>query len=115
VTILPDHAHPLVRAAVTALDSFGAVSAREATILIGYWARRDQLTPADVDAILSHYGDRPADPSPAPVPAPGPSPADDPLGMGYQPAPDELDLRLVPPYVEGYPASGWHHTEGGTR
>jgi hypothetical protein len=85
VTILPDHAHPLVRAAVTALDSFGAVSAREATILIGYWARRDELTAADITDVLSHYGDRSADRPPAPRPAT----ADD--------------------------ATGRHHTEGGPR
>jgi len=48
---------PLVRAAVVALDGFGALSQREARTLLGMWARRDQLTAADVDLVLLHYPD----------------------------------------------------------
>lgn len=48
---------PIVRAAIAALDEFGATSAREASILLGYWCRRDQLGQADIVDILAAYGD----------------------------------------------------------
>lgn len=54
---------PAIRAAVAALDSFGAISQREARTLLGYWARRDQLTDVDVETVLAHYASAPvADP-----------------------------------------------------
>lgn len=48
---------PAVRAAITALDTFGAVNVRTATALLGYWRRRDELSDADVAAVLAHYDD----------------------------------------------------------
>lgn len=48
---------PIVRAAIAALDAFGTVTRREAVILLGYWARRDKLTAADVAQVLAHYPD----------------------------------------------------------
>ena len=53
--IIPD-TRPVVRAAVAALDAFGAATARQATQLLGYWARYDELTSADIDAVLSYSG-----------------------------------------------------------
>jgi hypothetical protein len=98
-------ARPTARAAVIALDAFGAVSAREATILIGYWARRNELTPADIDAVLSHYADRHA--VPVPVPAPRPAPDADPTGLTYQREPDDPGPKIVRPYlVDGWSATG---------
>jgi hypothetical protein len=103
--ILPDHAHPLVRPAVSALDVFGANSAREAMILLGYWRRRQELTLADIDAVLSHYGDRVSDPRSADP---------DPTGSTYQRESDE-PARLVPPCVEGRYLTGRQTSEGGPR
>lgn len=82
---------PLVRAAVVALDALGAVSAREATILIGYWARRNELTADDIAVVLSHYGDRGEVPGTQPEPDGNPPEA-------------EPDRRLVPAYVQSHRA-----------
>lgn len=54
MTTIP-HASPAVRAAITGLDAFGALSQREARTLLGYWSRRDQLTQDEVNQVLSHY------------------------------------------------------------
>lgn len=48
---------PIARAAIAALDAFGTLTRREAVILLGYWARRDQLTATDVSQVLAHYPD----------------------------------------------------------
>ena len=53
--IIPD-TRPIVRAAVAALDAFGATTARQATQLLGYWARYDELTAADIDVVLTYFG-----------------------------------------------------------
>lgn len=50
---------PAARAAQTALDAFGAVTPRQARILIGYWARRDELDATDVEAVLATYERQP--------------------------------------------------------
>lgn len=46
---------PLVRAAIAALDAFGALSQAQARVLLGLWVRRDELTNAEVVIVLSHY------------------------------------------------------------
>ena len=74
MTILPDHAHPLVRAAIADIDHFGAVTLHQARALLGMWGRRDQLTDAQVAEVLgcyidggTIYGD-PPEAAPDPVP-----------------------------------------------
>jgi hypothetical protein len=76
VNIMPDDLlSPIVRAAIVALDSFGAVTVSEAHVLIGMWCRRRELSDADVAGILGHYDDqRPRAPRALPTPrrpAPG--------------------------------------------
>lgn len=46
---------PLVRAAITTLDLFGALSAREARVLLGMWARRGELTADQAEQVIAHY------------------------------------------------------------
>jgi len=87
----PSTLPPLVRAAVHALDTFGAVSAREARTLLGYWARRDQLSPDEVDQVLTQYpiSARPADPT------------------GFLHERDEVPTgEPVPDHVDGWHAGG---------
>jgi len=79
MAILPDSAHPLVRAAITDIDHFGAVTLHQARALLGQWGRRDQLTAAQVAEVLACYidggtiyGDPPeAAPEPVPLRQPG--------------------------------------------
>lgn len=89
-------ASPLVRAAIAALDAFGAVSQREARTLLGMWARRDQLTPGEVGRVLDHY------PTPGSVPAR----RQHPTGLDYERGQDEPTGGPVPPGVDGYPVGG---------
>ncbi|WP_422733013.1 hypothetical protein ACN26Y_17255 [Micromonospora sp. WMMD558] len=114
MTITPDH-QSVVRAAVAALDAFGAHSAREATILIGYWCRRDELTPDDVDAVLRRYPDRATDslpPTPTPYTAASPHRAGDatigdPGGWTYDRAHDtKTPGGPIPGIIAGYPVGG---------
>jgi hypothetical protein len=49
---------PIVRAAITSLDLFGAVSRQQAFALLGMWARRAELDEAQVEEVLSHYPSR---------------------------------------------------------
>ena len=83
MTILPETTGPAVRAAIAALDSFGAVTQRQATQLLGMWTRYDELTPADIDLIMVYYRTGTPD---------GPD------------APDDVPVRLVPPYVQSHRA-----------
>jgi hypothetical protein len=94
---------PVVRAAVRALDAFGAHSAREATILLGYWCRRDELTPADIDEVLSYYQD-PENTRPVPAPRTGP---DGPTGLTKGRGASGLN-QLVSPYADGRVVIGRH-------
>lgn len=82
--ILPDPAHPLVRAAITDIDHFGAVTLHQARALLGMWGRRDQLTDAQVSEVLAHY-------------------IDGSTVYGDQPEP-EPERRLVPGYVQSHRA-----------
>lgn len=93
--IIPD-TRPVVRAAVRALDAFGATTARQATQLLGLWARYHELTPAEIDAVLSYY--QHTDPVPARRPA-----EDDPAGHPYRRDGNATEPgRLVPPYVPAF-------------
>ena len=77
--------HPVVRAAVAALDAFGATDRPTATYLLGCWVRRFQLTAPDVAAILNHY------------------PLTDPCGFDYSREPDNGAPDPLPPGVVGGP------------
>lgn len=46
---------PAARAAIAALDAFGVVDSAAAVRLLPLWARRAQLTPEDVKAVIAHY------------------------------------------------------------
>jgi len=94
VTIIPDSTTvpPPVRAAIVALDAFGAISRRQARILLGYWAGRAQLTTADVDQVLTHY---PVNVRPA-----------DPTGLTYQRDDDVPAVEPVPDHVDGKHITG---------
>ena len=74
MTILPETTGPAVRAAIAALDSFGAVTQRQATQLLGFWARYPELTADDIAVVLSHYGDRGEVPGTQPSSEPEPVP-----------------------------------------
>lgn len=59
--MMAEQERPVVRAAVVALDAFGAFganSAREARTLLGMWARRAELSDADVAAVIACYEGR---------------------------------------------------------
>ena len=107
--IIPD-TRPVVRAAVAALDAFGAATARQATQLLGYWARYDELTSADIDAVLSYF--RCTDPTPAPR-----SRNDgDSTGLTYDREANEPEPgRLVPPYVQVLQPTGRRFPMNGAR
>ena len=75
--------HPVVRAAVTALDSFGAHDRRTAGDLLDCWARRFQLTDSEVRAVLAHY------------------PGGD--GFDFSREPDNGEPTPMPPGVVGTP------------
>lgn len=50
---------PIVRAALASLDAFGTLTRDQARNLLGMWARRAELTEADVTAILATFNSRP--------------------------------------------------------
>lgn len=52
---VPVDTHPIVRAAVAALDSFGAVDQPSATRLLSLWSRQGELTLAEAAAVLNFY------------------------------------------------------------
>lgn len=108
--IIPD-TRPVVRAAVRALDAFGATTARQATQLLGYWARYAELTPAEIDAVLSYF--RHTGPTPGPR---GTLDEGDPTGLTYDREADEPEPgHLVPPYVQAFQPTGRHCPANGTR
>ena len=107
--IIPD-TRPIVRAAVAALDAFGATTARQATQLLGYWARYDELTAADIDVVLTYF--RHTDPTLAPRGLDD----GDPTGFTYDREADERETgRLVPPYVQVFQPTGRHFPINGAR
>ena len=78
---------PVMRAAITALDAFGAMDRITAHTLLRLWVRRTQLSRSELIAVLSHY----------PV-------GGDPAGYGYSREPDDVPPGgPVPPGVEGGP------------
>lgn len=87
---------PIVRAAVNALDGFGALSQREARTLLGYWARRDKLTDKDVAEVLAHYGDTTGDV----------------LGLMYQRDTEEPTGEPLPEGADGWHVTGRERTDG---
>jgi hypothetical protein len=95
--------NPLVRAAVTALDTFGALNRGDAAELLTMWARRPQLLDAEVRAVLDHYPP-PADPDNVGYYR---SPMGDPTGLGYSREQDTpTGENPVPEHVQGHPVTG---------
>ena len=58
---VPISSSPRVRAAVAALDSFGAIDQPTATRLLSMWSRQGELTLAEAAAVLNFYP--PTDPA----------------------------------------------------
>ena len=82
---VPADIRPVVRAAVVALDSFGAMDRETASNLLDRWARRFQLSNTEIDQVLDHY------------------PLADPAGFHYSREMDDTAPEPVPPYVQGAP------------
>jgi hypothetical protein len=80
---VPVDTNPLVRAAINALDAFGAMDRGTANELLTMWARRTQLLDAEVRAVLDFY-----------PPADYCREHDDPTG------------GTVPEHIEGHPVTG---------
>ena len=83
MSILPDdQLSPVVRAAIAALDAFGALDRDDADALLHSWCRRHELSADQRRAVLDHY--------------PGYSRETEPTGS----------TGPVPDGVEGHPATG---------
>ena len=91
---VPVDTYPAVRAAVVALDSFGALDRPTAASLLAMWARRFQLSSAEVRQVLDHY------PAEAKVRTAG---TDFGTGFDFSREPDDVSGAAVPPYVGGGP------------
>lgn len=106
MTVPAADVHPVIRAAITALDSFGAVDRRTAENLLESWARRFQLSDSEVRAVLDHYPDLP---NRQHVGRPSEIVEISTIsqtGFDYSREPDNGAPVSVPPYVQGAALGG---------
>lgn len=59
-------ADPLVRAAIAALDAFGAIQRLQVLILLPLWSRATELSEAQFDAVIAAYPPPPGEPDELP-------------------------------------------------